>query len=344
MAELKHAINLERKISKTASMVDDAHFFHDNGELARPYVGLSIIGHPCKRYLWLNFRWFSHEIHEGRLLRLFRRGQREEETVVEDLKLINFELANVLEDQANLDFGCHVKGHPDGVILSGVPEAPKTMHALEIKTHNKENFEKLVKDGVKKSKPMHYAQMQGEMLGLEVDRALYVAVCKDDDRMYTERVDLDKEFAEKLIQKGKEIALSDDIPSGISTRADWYECKMCRFHEFCFGSELPEINCRTCAHFTAKEDSTCYCECYEKTIPLDVQYRSDCPCHVIHPCMVKWELDNVHSTKDSAMYIIDGESVLNGWEGRSSAEIIKAIRRKDDPVKGISEEGSSVDF
>jgi hypothetical protein len=50
----------------------------------------------------------------------------------------------------------------------------------------------LEKKGVKVSKPMHWAQMQVYMLGTKIERALYVAVCKDDDRIYTERVKYDR--------------------------------------------------------------------------------------------------------------------------------------------------------
>ena len=42
----------------------------------------------------------------------------------------------------------------------GIPEAPKTWHVLEFKTHNSKSFAKLEKEGVQKSNPMHYAQMQ----------------------------------------------------------------------------------------------------------------------------------------------------------------------------------------
>ena len=356
MSEL-HIGDLDIYPSRTADLIDDAWFWKGNTGVSRPYLGLSVIGHPCTRYLWLNFRWFSYDIQEGRMLRLFRRGHREEETVVSDLQDIGMMLEYVLDTQLDIDFGCHVKGHPDGLIVSGVPEAPKAMHSLEIKTHRLSSFNELASKGVQAAKPMHYAQMQGEMLGTslklgrKVDRALYVAVCKDDDRMYTERVHLDRQYAESLIRRGQETAVTDYIPAPVSKRPDWYQCRFCRFHGFCHPAEgkrlLPDVNCRTCLHFTSEKDGTCTCACYDrKVIPEEAQRRW-CRCHAFHPDMVPdWELIEARCTKDSAMYRIPGlGDVLNGWEGYASQDIRNAAEGGGDAeLKGIPAEGCSVSF
>lgn len=55
------------------------------------------------------------------------------------------------------------------------------------------------------------------MAGTKIDRALYVSVCKDDDRIYTERVRYDKAIAEKAIVRGQRIALADRMPEPISS-------------------------------------------------------------------------------------------------------------------------------
>ena len=354
MAELHSCCNLEIYPSSVAEKIDEMWWWKDNDGILRPYLGISIIGHPCARYLWLNFRWFSYDLTEGRMHRLFRRGHREEETVTDDLQGIGMILEYILDTQMDIDFGMHVKGHPDGLILSGVPEAPKAMHTLEIKTHSKAHFDELVKKGVAQAKPMHWTQMQCEMLGAslklgrEVDRALYVAVCKDDDRMYTERAHLDRPFAEGAIRRGQNIATSDYMPAPISMKPDWWQCQYCRFRDLCHGGTvLPDINCRTCVHFTAEKDGTCTCACYGgKVIPVEAQ-RKGCPCHAFHPDMVpRWKLVEERCTKDSACYLIPeiGE-VMNGWEGYSSQEIRKAIEGgKGDKPQRIPEEGNTVDF
>lgn len=353
MAELRQEIDLSIKKSKTAAMIDDAWFWTGNKSELRPYLGVSLIGHHCARFLWLNFRWFSWDVQEGRMLRLFRRGQREEETVVDDLRSIGMELQYVLDDQLDMDFGSHVKGHPDGIILSGVPEAPKSIHTLEIKTYNRQSYNELEEKGVRAVKPMHYAQMQCEMLGAsmtlgkKIERALYIAVCKDDDRLYAERIRLDHDWACRLIKRGQEIAITDYIPSPISVRPDWWQCRFCRFHDFCHGAKLlPEIHCRTCIHFTAEPDGRCTCACYGgQEIPLEAQ-KKGCPCHVFHPDMVpEWQIIREKSTKDSACYMIpDLGDVLNGWEGYQSADIKAAVGRGDHGIETISAESCSIDF
>jgi hypothetical protein len=155
------------------------------------------------------------EKFSGRMLRLFRRGQLEEATVISDLRAIGCNITATELDtglQQRVDFGCHVSGSVDGVINGGLPTAPNKPHVLEIKTHNKKSFDALEKDGVAKTKPMHFTQMQVYMLGLGIDRALYMAVCKDDDRLYAERVRLDREHATKAVERGHRIATADHMP------------------------------------------------------------------------------------------------------------------------------------
>ena len=179
------------------------------------------------------------------------RGHMEEDTILQDLRLIG---CKINERQGSVTFNAHVSGSCDGIISSGVPEAPNKPHVLECKTHSRKSFDELIKKKVEAAKPQHYIQMQVYMYGLNIDRALYYAICKDSDRIYTERVRLDKELAKKYIDRGHKIALSDYMPEPISADPSWYVCKMCSCYEFCHETHITkEINCRTCAHSTAHE-------------------------------------------------------------------------------------------
>ena len=341
--------------------VDDAAFWKYSSELPRTYLGISIIGHPCTRYLWLSFRWFGHELFSGRMYRLFRRGKREEETIVEDLRSAGVEIEHVLDDQLTFEFGCHVIGHPDGFIRSGVPEAPKKEHVAEFKTHSSESFRTLVKEGVRSAKPMHWAQMQCGMIGAsvhyghQVDRALYVAVNKDTDEYYMERVRLDEAEAREIIRRGQDIATDDYIPIRLSSKPDWWQCKSCFFYGFCHGTAgkrpLPAISCRTCTHFTAGKDGKCYCALFGNAeIPAEAQRKAQY-CHVFHPNMVPdWAIADRLSTETSRAYSIPelgDDIILNGADGYSSREIIKAIEGGAENAAGIeriSEENDTVSF
>ena len=293
----------------------------------RPHMGVSQLGHPCERWLWLSFRWAVQPEFPGRIMRLFRRGQLEETTILSDLRAVGIDARG---EQSRVDFGSHVSGSLDAVIESGVPESPKKRHVAEFKTHNVKSFSDLEKNGVEKSKYQHYIQMQVYMAGTSIDRALYVAVCKDDDRIYTERVRYDKDVAEKHIKKGQRLALEDRMPPPISTDPSWYQCKFCDAYEFCHQTKTTKhVNCRTCAHATAKPDSTWRCERHDAdNIPVEFQ-RTGCESHVLHPDLVPWPRKESHHEWD-AVYVIDGIDVANG-EGDAhiytSAEILANPKR-----------------
>ena len=312
----------------TSSIVARIDRWHEDNAASpfRPHLGCSLIGHPCDRWLWLSFRWAVRPQFEGRVLRLFRRGQNEEAVIVSDLLAIGIDIRHTSEDQLRVDLGAHVGGSVDGVIESGLPEAPNKQHVAEFKTHSKKSFDDLDRQGVEKSKPQHWCQMQLYMHGLQIDRALYVAVCKDDDRLYTERVTYDKESAEQLVARGRRITLSDRMPEPLSADPTWYQCKYCDGHDLCHGSKLTrEVNCRTCAHSTAKPDSTWRCERHDADGIPDEYQRDGCEAHVLHPDLVPWQINADLSTEWEAVYLIEGYAVRNG-EGDaftySSAEII----------------------
>lgn len=295
-----------------ASMIDAMH--EQRAEPPRPHLGASQLGHPCDRWLWLSFRWAVQPTFQGRILRLFRRGHMEEATIVSDLRAIGIDIRSTGNAQHRVDFGAHVSGSIDGIIESGVPEAPKKRHLAEFKTHSKKSFDALVKDGVQKSKPEHWVQMQVYMLGTEIDRALYLAVCKDSDHIHTERVKFDAEAAQKAVDRGRRITLSDRMPPPLSTDPSWYQCKFCAAHEFCHSTlTTKHVSCRTCAHSTAKEDSTWRCERHRaEGIPVEFQ-RQGCDSHVIHPDLVPWQLVEMEMLDDwTAVYLIEGNPVANG--------------------------------
>lgn len=305
---------------KIETLIDNAH--ESRAERPRPHMGASMLGLPCDRWLWLSFRWAVIPKFEGRLLRLFRRGHREEEVIKEDLRLAGIQVRD-LEDQDRVDFGAHVSGSIDAIIDGGVPEAPHKPHIGEFKTHSLKSFTKLEASGVQKAKPEHWAQMQVYMHGKDIDRALYVAVCKDNDRLYTERVRYDRKAAEKLVERGQRIALANRMPPPISTDPTWWECRFCAAHEFCHKTKLTkEVNCRTCAHLTPQDDSTWHCERYDAEVAYEHQHAGkDCPAHVLHPDLVPWKMRD-SEYEWTAVYEVDGVIVTNGERGASSSEIL----------------------
>lgn len=316
-----------------AALIDAAHEAKraSHSEVFRPHMGASTLGEKCDRKLWLGFRWAVRENFPGRILRVFRRGQNEEAQVVSDLQAIGCKVRSTGSEQTRVDFGSHVSGSIDGIITAGVPDAPRKSHVLEIKTHSKKSFETLEKEGVEKAHPKHFAQMQTYMLGTGIDRALYVAVCKDDDRLHVERFKLDKERAEKLVERGKRIATQDEIPPPLSTDPTWFECKFCSANDFCHGSGVTkEVNCRTCAHSTAEADGTWTCARHDQNVMPTDWMREAHECHSLHFHLVPWPFLRMEC--GDPVFDVDGNEVANGPSGFASTELIANPKACVDPT------------
>ena len=85
------------------------------------------------------------------MLRLFETGRLEEERLIRNLRRIGVTVLDVDPETGRQwhvqAHGGHFGGSLDGVGL-GIPEAPKTWHVLEFKTHNaQESFAELKQQG-----------------------------------------------------------------------------------------------------------------------------------------------------------------------------------------------------
>jgi hypothetical protein len=277
----------------TASLIYQA-YESDAEDGNRPHLGASLIGHACERFLWMTFRWVDSKKFPGRMLRLFETGQLEEPRLVKNLRRIGVEVHDVTPDGKQWrvsDLGGHFGGSMDGACV-GLPEAPKTWHVLEFKTHNDKSFKELLSKGsVRLAKPQHFAQMQVYMGMTGMERALYMAVNKNDDTIYTERVEYDAvEFA-RLKARAERVIKANEPPLRCSNDPSWYVCKMCDFHEHCHGEKAPQVNCRTCAHSTPELDGEGKWTCSlagtsPVTIPTPVQ-RTGCGQHRYIPILLE---------------------------------------------------------
>jgi hypothetical protein len=256
----------------------------------RTYLGMSVLGDECERKLWYAFRWaHEHERFDGRMLRLFDTGHREEARIIEDLEDIGVEFEWPEEGgQWAVSFaGGHGGGHLDGIISGGLPEAPKARHVFEAKTHNVKSFAKLLKSGVAATKPIHYAQCQGYMHLTGVDRAAYFAVEKDTDTLYLERVHYDATFALGLMAKAERIVSAPVPPPRISEDPEFFACRFCPLLEGCHLGAWPRVNCRTCLHATPEMDGqgTWRCDKHNRALSAEDQ-RSGCGAHLFIPDLI----------------------------------------------------------
>lgn len=239
-------------------------------------LGASSVGDECGRKVWLDWRAFAREKFNGRMLRLFETGHQQETRVVDDLRRAGFAVWDKREDGKQFEF-TDATGHfitkVDGVI-KGVPDSEEKPHTLEIKTHNKNSFSGLQKKGVAEAKPEHYAQMQVSMALNNTDRALYVAVCKDDEQYHVERVHADGKEQKRLLDRVIKLVDARLRPAGISDNPETFACKFCGMNAVCYGREQPLRNCRTCRMCTPAAEGKWACELNKKTLSFDEQRRA----------------------------------------------------------------------
>lgn len=256
----------------------------------RPHLGASVIGHACERHLWLLFHWCWREAFGGRMLRLFNTGQRAEARFVDELRGIGCEVHDVEADGQQFRVSAH-GGHFGGSMdaaLCGLPEAPKAWHVGEFKTHNDKSFKELGTKGVQAAKPMHFKQMQVYMGLTGMDRALYLAENKNTSELYAERVHFDVVEFERLMARAERVITAAEPPPRISADPAWFECKWCAFHPLCHAQQVPEVNCRTCAHSTPKMegDGRWVCELNNQNLPITIQ-RTGCGGHRFIPILLE---------------------------------------------------------
>lgn len=272
----------------------------------RPHLGGSQIGNPCARALWYQFRWMDRPVFEGRQLRLFETGDREEDRVVANLRAVGVTVWDRdPETGRQIRFeacGGHFALSLDGV-AENLPDAPKTPHTLEFKTMNDKNFRAMQKDGVEKSKPVYYAQCQIGMHLAGLDRCAFIAVNKNDDNIYMERIKYDPAMGLQLVAKANEIVSSDKPPAKLNADPSFYLCKWCDFRHVCHEGKPPEINCRTCAHATPEADGSWSCA-------KGHQMWGPCTDHLFNPYAMPWTVRD--ASPDFVEYETeDGEVIRN---------------------------------
>lgn len=289
-------------------------------EWRRAHLGASVIGHECDRYVWMSYRWAARPSFDGRMLRLFNRGNREEGIVATDLRKAGFEV-DILHPVTGRQFFYSLDGTPiscslDGKVRGGVL-GPEWL-TLEIKTHNAKQFAKLKRDGLKKAKPQHWAQCQIGMHLSKLGKCLYVAVCKDDDQIWCDVVSYDAVGAGRLVRDAINIAarhtppdrLDREQPPCVYTTSEGERFE-CQFFNLCHGKQIAEKNCRTCLH--ADHDGPEW-HCMRRDLHLTTDgQRAGCGLHLTIPDIINAQVASTRDDPPSITYqFADGTVHVDG--------------------------------
>jgi len=263
--------------------------WESKSENRRPYLGASAIGHECTRRLWLSFRWTFQEKFEGRILRLFNRGHREEPVFEEEMRAIGCQLEGTQHEE--VDHKGHFKMHCDGAIL-GLVEAPKTWHVADFKTMSDKSFKKFQKcetdDDFAEEYPHYHGQLHVEMEMMGLDRAVLIAVNKNNDELGMLRLKK-SEAGAYYLNRALEI-IEAEAPEPLNRKPTDFRCRFCPANEVCHGKKAPEINCRNCCYSTPVEDGKWACAKHDGEI-IDKEFIPlGCDSHIWVPGILPMEM------------------------------------------------------
>lgn len=283
----------------------------------------------CHRRMWYSFRWVAVPKFEGRMLKLFDRGNREEENMVNDLRDLGLTVKDTDPTTGyqylfrHPTIG-HAGGYSDGLVI-GLQALPSKWHILELKTHNAKKFKELQKKGVMKGFPEHFSQANQYMhwsIGTanETDRAFYFAVNKNDDDLYEERLRYNRQIAVEWDIALRNIIFSNTPPPRLSENPSFYKCEWCTFYEECHQRKIPKlINCRNCVHSVPEDlpDSEQWI-CTKHNIYIDKKLQeAGCHSHLFIPALVPFEPIKGSKSGNWVEYAKeDGRTFKNGQGSR----------------------------
>jgi hypothetical protein len=248
---------------------------YDGGH--RNHLGVSLIGHECKRYLWFIFRWCKHEVTTARQQRLFNRGHREEARFLEWLRGVGCIVSDVTEDGKQhrvSDCNEHFGGSLDGMgFLPPSYDIPEKV-LFEFKTNGTgKGFNDLTTKGMILAKEQHYAQTSTYGFKEDLKYCVYCNINKNDDSLHLEIVELNHKLGEHMIIKAEQIIASQSAPPRLSDNPTMYKCGYCGMKGICHNNDPIEINCRSCTNSFPGENGKWACNKFSVHIPKEYIYE-----------------------------------------------------------------------
>lgn len=248
MVKLTSVLKPARPEDEMTRLMNDTPLVQDK----RYYNGLSTIGEKCLRKLQFIHYDCLLTTHSCRMIRLFGVGHAMEPKLREELTQFLGMVFKGDQDEV-IGFAGHWKGHIDGLGMflrsSKFYTKDDDWFLMEYKTHNDKSFAELKKDGVKKSKPMHYGQVTSYMGYKGMAKTMYVGYNKNTSEIYIEWIPFSEEDFNENKRKEAEVVMADSLLPRIGNDSPmWFECKLCDAHSVCFGKESMKKSCRNCEH------------------------------------------------------------------------------------------------
>lgn len=207
----------------------------------RAYVGMSEFGDRCIRRVYYRYSGAPQPPITGEKMRRFEMGHHFETLVCEWLRAAGF-IIKTHDSQGNqFEFSTadgKIKGHIDGVIVGGPPVPRLRYPALwENKALMAKYWNEIVKKGVQKAEQKYYAQMIEYMAYGELPNTLFTALNKDTAEIHHQIIIPNMRDAQKYSDRGVDVVRALEArscPPRISAHSDFFICKQCEFHDFCW--------------------------------------------------------------------------------------------------------------
>lgn len=209
-------------------LIDSAILKEAMEEPHRQYMGASGLGEQCDAKLWYSYK-FPKIVEDPRIHRIFHMGHSLENKLVKYIRKTRLTIHTHNSDGTQFGFvDGIIAGHIDGVVELDEPTL------IEFKTYNAKRFDELKKSGVQKSDPKYYTQICVYMEKMELQKCIFMAMCKNDCEIYTEEVGADPIEANWAINRGKEIGEKNERPDRKYGHKSNFNCKMCNWRKDCW--------------------------------------------------------------------------------------------------------------
>ncbi len=224
-------------------LIDAAIALERDKQPPREYLGASLAGHQCDRYV--QYQWLviqkeiPGEVFPPRTLRIFDRGNVYEDRARRWLQGAGFLF--IPKPPAIEDFEGRFGGHVDGIIAGFYPgDSPIPLPALwECKCLGAKGWKALEKDGLKKFSPTYWGQIHTYMKYLGLSRCLFTAVNADTMELQHFLIDfLESEAAMVRSKVGRVFTATklQELLPRCTTDPAFYLCVYCPFRKICWAS------------------------------------------------------------------------------------------------------------
>lgn len=313
MSESEHPF-----LDRIKNAISDQILHEETSEFPfRHHLGASVLGNPCERYLFYSFRWFMQPAFPSRVVRIFKRGHREEERMMNTLRDIGLvisttlgelltnlglphELSSIdklnewglhidkpfahafnLDSQIKAAMPNHLGGSMDGIlhVPANYVDELGYLVPIECKTHNDKNFKAAMRKDLIDSQPRHYSQANAYGYYINARYALYYAENKNDESIDFKLVKLDSNIVKLVERRALNVVYTND-PKQLSRTQEQWRCKLCEFEPICKKNLPPTArNCRSCSNFVPLKEGGWRCMARDIDVPKykEIEIAAECP-------------------------------------------------------------------